>query len=267
MPSTTIRKGYVDTPGGQIHYRATGPQDGPPLIMLHQSPSSSAMWEAVLPGLGDAGIRAIAVDMPGFGQSFVPESEPDMAWYAASILDAMTGLGIEKADVLGHHTGVSVAMQMAADAPQRVPRLILWGIPLLPPARLERLATEANPVYDHDGAELVRYLQNRAKMSGPITGIDVHMRCLVEMLQTGTHRSWGHRAVGNTDHEALLARINQPTYCLAGDREGLLEFTKEAAEKLPKGEFYCFPDAGLDVADEYPAEFVANVADWLKCTA
>lgn len=257
-----VRKGYVDTPSGQVHYREAG--SGEPLILLHQSPSSSRMWEAVLPGLGDAGVRAIALDMPGFGESFVPESEPSMQWYAEAMLAAADGLGLGQFDLLGHHTGASVAMQMAADHPERVRTVLLWGVPLLPPERLERLATEAAPTYSVDGSEVARYLQSRSNMSGPICGVDVHIRSLIEMLQTGDHRPWGHRAVGKTDHEALLARIDQPLYCLAGEREGLLEATRRAATMRPNADFFEMPNAGLDVADEYPSEFVTIITDWLK---
>ena len=56
------RKGYADGPFGQIHYQEAG--SGTPLLLLHQSPSSSEMFEAAYQPLAERGIRAIGVDTP-----------------------------------------------------------------------------------------------------------------------------------------------------------------------------------------------------------
>jgi pimeloyl-ACP methyl ester carboxylesterase len=71
------RKGYADGPFGQVHCQWLG--DGVPLLLLHQSPSSSEMFAAVYPLLAASGIRAIGIDSPGFGQSDPPSGTPTIA--------------------------------------------------------------------------------------------------------------------------------------------------------------------------------------------
>ena len=55
-----------------IAYREAGPADGPVALLVHGYPSSSFMWRRPLEALADAGWRAVAPDLPGFG-----DSEPD----------------------------------------------------------------------------------------------------------------------------------------------------------------------------------------------
>ena len=61
----TIRRGYADTPLGQLHYAETG--TGPTLLLLHQTPRSWDEFRAVA-GLID-GYRIVMPDLPGYGAS------------------------------------------------------------------------------------------------------------------------------------------------------------------------------------------------------
>ena len=66
-----IRKAYVETPDGQIHYRVKE-GSGTPIVCFHQTASSSAMFErfmAAYPGPEPV----YALDTPGFGGSFDPK--------------------------------------------------------------------------------------------------------------------------------------------------------------------------------------------------
>src|ERR687894_744135 len=52
-----------------LSYREAGPADGPVALMLHGFPESSFMWTGVMPAVADAGWRAVAPDLAGFGDS------------------------------------------------------------------------------------------------------------------------------------------------------------------------------------------------------
>ncbi len=52
-----------------LAYREHGPADGPVVLFVHGWPESSYMWRRPLEVLGDAGFRAIAPDLPGYGSS------------------------------------------------------------------------------------------------------------------------------------------------------------------------------------------------------
>ncbi len=263
MGTSVMRKGYVDTSGGQLHYRAAG--TGRPLILLHQSPSSGAMWEPVVPGLGQAGFSAVSLDMPGYGMSDVPPHKPDVDDYARWIVEAADALGFQTFDLLGHHTGASIALVIADRYPDRVGKLVLWGVPHLPPPRMDRLANEQPFSYSKDGHEVQEHWVNRGNASANYTP-EIGLRSLIERLQLGNnHRSaWGHNAIGVVDHDALLRRIKQPTLIMDGPLDvSTYQASIDSAKIMPNAQFLEMAGASMDVADEQPEAFVENVRKFL----
>ncbi|MFN8535195.1 MAG: alpha/beta hydrolase [Dehalococcoidia bacterium] len=258
-----FRKGYVDTSFGQIHYREAG--EGAPLVLLHQTPSSSAMWDPVLPLFGEAGYRCVAFDMLGFGNSAMPESKPAGREYAQAMVEAAQALGIQQADVLGHHTGVTVAMIQADEFPDTVRKLVLWGIPLLPAAALDRLRNEGPSTYGEEGAELTRFWVNRRRMSRPEASTELSIRWMIERLQMGLNTHWAHNMVGETDHVTLLKRLRQPILLMCGQLDtSTWQATLDAKALRPELPFVAIENSSLDVADEYPGAFVRAVHGFLS---
>ena len=122
------RRGYVDGPTGQIHFRCFGA--GIPLILSHQSPSSSNMFQKAYPILADAGILAIGVDTPGFGSSDVPDPRPSVSDYASAFGPVLDHFDLSFASFLGHHTGAANVTEFAHQNPDRVDKIILNGPPI-----------------------------------------------------------------------------------------------------------------------------------------
>jgi abhydrolase domain-containing protein 14 len=69
----------VEIEGQTIHGRAAGPEAGPSLLLLHGAAFDSGTWEKLgtLALLSEAGFRAVAVDLPGFGGSKQAHADPD----------------------------------------------------------------------------------------------------------------------------------------------------------------------------------------------
>lgn len=121
---TAIRRGFVDTPEGQLHYYEAGAASLPALILLHSTPNAR-LFHAVLPLLGEQ-LRAIAMDTPGYGDSTRPPVPyTEVAQYSARVAQLLDGLDIEHAHLLGHMTGAVFAAETAAAFPERVERLAL----------------------------------------------------------------------------------------------------------------------------------------------
>ena len=76
-----VRRGYVDTPGGQVHYRRSGLPGRPVIGFFHQTASSGRMFELVMRELG-LRYDCYAFDTPGFGQSWQPTEVPSVRWLA-----------------------------------------------------------------------------------------------------------------------------------------------------------------------------------------
>src|SRR5512147_2264507 len=98
--TSPVRRGYVDVPFGQVHYRVAG--YGPPVVLLHDSPRSSAMHEELISALADE-FTAIAIDTPGYGRSspLPAEPRPEIPDYAAALGAALDALGIGRCVVYG----------------------------------------------------------------------------------------------------------------------------------------------------------------------
>ncbi len=118
-----IKRAFLDTEDGQIHYRIGG--EGEPLILLHQNTKSSDEYRELMPILMKEKKLVIAMDFMGFGESDKPPRMYYIEDYAKTVTLLLDKLGIKKANLLGHHTGAFVAAEVAAKYPERVNKLVL----------------------------------------------------------------------------------------------------------------------------------------------
>jgi pimeloyl-ACP methyl ester carboxylesterase len=111
---------------GQVSVELEDDGRGEPVLLLHGFPTTRALWKGVAPALVQAGYRAIAPDLVGYGGSSCPAgAEPDMASQAAWLIGLLDALGIERATVVAHDVGTAAAQILVARAPERVRRLVL----------------------------------------------------------------------------------------------------------------------------------------------
>ena len=123
-----MRRGYADTPSGQVHYIMEGAGDA--LVLLHQAPLSARTYLGLIPELSPR-FRVIAVDTPGCGSSDPPGADAEIGDLSGAVVHVLDALGIERTHVFGLHTGASIGAEVAAGWPSRVDRLVLMGFPLI----------------------------------------------------------------------------------------------------------------------------------------
>ena len=121
---TVIRRAYAADALGQLHYAEAGA--GAPLLLIGETPRSHRFFEPLLPLLAPT-VRAIAIDLPGLGNSHGLPEPTSIRALAARMAEFLDALGIERAHVFGMHTGNKVAAALAADWPDRMGRLVLAG--------------------------------------------------------------------------------------------------------------------------------------------
>ncbi len=158
----TIETLQVEVAGQAIHGRAAGPADGPGVLLLHGAAFDSGTWEELgtLRVLADAGLRAVAIDLPGYARSKAARADPQT--FLAALIPA---LGIEAPVLVSPSMSGSFSFPLVLAAPERLggfvpvapvqtpryarrirgsklPALIVWGEKdrLFPTSQAELLA-------------------------------------------------------------------------------------------------------------------------------
>src|SRR6266576_3750183 len=118
--SIASRTAEID--GVKLHYLTAG--HGPSLILLHGYAETSLMWRPIIPVLAER-FTVIAPDLPGIGDSAIPNDGLDMKSAAIRMHGLARSLGIQKAEVVGHDIGLMVAYAYAAQFPAEVTKLVV----------------------------------------------------------------------------------------------------------------------------------------------
>lgn len=85
LPGYAFARHYQDIPDARfgalrMHFVDEGPRDAPVVLMLHGEPTWSFLYRKIIPLVADAGYRAVAPDMIGFGRSDKPASRSDFSY-------------------------------------------------------------------------------------------------------------------------------------------------------------------------------------------
>jgi pimeloyl-ACP methyl ester carboxylesterase len=111
------------TSEGEISTMQAG--SGPPVLLLHGLGASKASFLPTVAALADHH-RAIAIDLPGFGDSVKPLRAPyHPPYFARAVGAVLDALGLERADVVGNSMGGRVAIELGLRHPERVRRMAL----------------------------------------------------------------------------------------------------------------------------------------------
>ena len=118
---------YADVDGLRLAYVETGPADGEPVLLLHGEPSWSFLYRTVMPVLAEAGLRAIAADLAGFGRSDKPAEIGDHSF--ARHVEWMRGLAFDRLDLrgltlVGQDWGGLIGLRLVAENLDRFARVV-----------------------------------------------------------------------------------------------------------------------------------------------
>jgi haloalkane dehalogenase len=163
LPDFPYEPHYADVPshdGGTLRmaWVEDGPVDADPVLLLHGEPSWSFLYRTMIPILAEAGHRAIAADLVGFGRSDKPLDMADhtyarhVEWTRALIADV---LDLQNITLVGQDWGGLIGLRLAAEHPRRFARIVAanTGLPTGDQAMPEiwhqfRGAVQTAPVLD-----------------------------------------------------------------------------------------------------------------------
>ena len=251
------RRGYADVAHGQLHYHEHG--EGEPVILLHQTPSSSTMFQRVMRAF-PAGYRLIAVDTPGFGLSDPPPRPPSsLSWYADALSGFLDALEIPRAHLVGHHTGANIAVEFAASYPARVDRLVASGLSQTVTS-LQRFwkfsgITRWEP--DGDGEFLQRWPMSF--LPGRCGDAQAFLSELISALQAGPNYWWAYNCVFEHPAAVRAAAVSAPTLLIVvtGDSSDLRIAAGDLAERM--GWPLVVLEGSSRLPFERPEEFAAAI--------
>ncbi|MGW4967590.1 alpha/beta fold hydrolase [Nonomuraea sp. NPDC004186] len=123
----------VPVPGGRIHVAEQG--SGPLVLLVHGFPESWYSWRRQLPALAQAGYRAVALDVRGYGRSSKPATEDGYRMLALveDNIALVRALGEESAVIIGHDWGSNIAATSALLHPEVFRAVGLLSVPYAPP--------------------------------------------------------------------------------------------------------------------------------------
>jgi haloalkane dehalogenase len=131
LPGYGFAPHYVDVPSGdgdtlRMHYVDEGPRNGSTVLLLHGEPSWSYLYRKMIPVLVDAGLRAVAIDLVGFGRSDKPTSRDDYTYqrHVDWTRAAVEAIGVRDATFVGQDWGGLIGLRLVAEHPDRFARVV-----------------------------------------------------------------------------------------------------------------------------------------------
>ncbi len=239
-----IRRIYP-TPFGQMHLRSNDGK-GVPLVLLHMSPRSGAMWELLQKRLERP---THAPDRLGYGFSDAPPWPLSLEQYAQGTVDTLMAAGIEgDIDLLGMHTGSFEAIEVAHQLGSRVRRVIVVGMPLFSAAeqqrQLEKYSEQPLKPATEGGHVLGAWRGGFAFRQPPHDLGEVHRRFVEHVLAANPGAAF--RAACGYPIEKKLKSLKAPLRVFA-PHDDIIEQTLRVKPLLKDGATYVdLPELGQD---------------------
>lgn len=122
LPGEPADATFAQIDGARVRYTDEG--QGPAVVLIHGFASSLETWQDVRPAL--QGHRVVTLDLKGFGWTDRPEGDYSPTVQGRLVLSLLDHLGIDRASVVAHSWGSSVALAMALEHPERVDKIALY---------------------------------------------------------------------------------------------------------------------------------------------
>jgi pimeloyl-ACP methyl ester carboxylesterase len=257
----------VDVPGGRLAVHDFG--SGAPIVLLHASIVDSWAWEPLTPFLLEAGYRVVAYDRRGSGAS----TTEDVAFsHRADAVAVMDALGIGRACLVGNSMGALIAVDTAAEYPERCVAVValapgVSGFWPQPSPEEVALFDEMERLEDIGDADAIADLDVRAWVDGPgqpSSRVPSDIRELVREMDRANNapgRIKGRPIYLDPPASERLERLTMPILAVAGglDFSETLASARFLEERVPSARAIVLPDVAHMMGFEAPAELAAEI--------
>ncbi len=267
MPGEPDGARFAAIDGARIRYTDAG--SGPPVVLVHGFASSLETWDLLAPQLARRN-RVIALDLKGFGWSDRPEGDYSPEAQAKLVWALLDSLKIDRASVVGHSWGASIALAMTLAQPERVARVALYDAWVfeeqLPTffhlARAPGLGEAMFSLWydERPDDKLEHAFYDKDRIPEPLVAA---VEKALERPGTKAAALAAVRGQRFADVEARYRTITQPALVLWGreDEVTTLSMGERLARELPKARLVVYPRCGhfpmLEAATASTAELAA----------
>lgn len=131
MTANAYEHCFIQTNNITLHTVLAGPEDGPPVILLHGFPELWFGWHNQIPFLARQGFRVIVPDQRGYNLSDKPRrvSAYHLHELAKDVTGLMDALGYQDVYLAGHDWGAAVGWWLALHQPQRLRKMAILNVP------------------------------------------------------------------------------------------------------------------------------------------
>jgi pimeloyl-ACP methyl ester carboxylesterase len=267
----------VELAGASVNYVEIG--EGAPLLFIHGVSGCWQNWLENLPHFAAAGRRCVALDLPGFGASPMPEWPISMDGYGTLVRDFSERLGLDGATLVGNSMGGLIATELALAAPQLFERLVLVSAAgIINTWRPEERAVATawawrhfSPLFADRGRQIVTRPRLRRAVFGPFVRFPNRLDedVLVEQIVNGLRQADGFEpaldSLIHTDFRERLATIEMPTMIVWGLSDRVVPVAAAASyhRRIPRSRLELFERTGHVPQLERPLRFNALLQEFL----
>ena len=242
---------FATTRGSATIHGTESIADGAPAtLLLHAGVADRRSWFQVMELLADKGMRCVAYDQRGYGDT---ESADEPYRHRDDLAAVLDDRGLDSAILVGASRGGQVALDFTLAMPERVLALMLVGsapgdAPFPhPPERVAALFREIEEADESGDLEKVNELEARAWLDGPLAQPQRVGSPLRTLFLNMNGRALGAAPTGtpapfDATWEALPA-LRQPVSILVGelDNPSLVAAAKATADRIPNARFLVLP--------------------------
>jgi haloalkane dehalogenase len=256
----------------ELAYREAGPADGPVALLVHGYPSSSYMWEPLLSALAGAGWRAVAPDLPGYGDS---EVDRPATWgrHVEALARFAAALELRDVVLVVHDWGGLIALRWACDTLGAVRGLVISDTGFFADGKWHGLADVMRT--PGTGEELVDNMTREAfgaalgSMSPGMddAALDEYFKACADddrrRAQLELYRSGEFAEL--RPYEGRLAALGVPVLLLWGEQDAFVPVVsaRRFEAELPDTELVVLDGVGHFLFDDEPGRTTAVVMDFL----
>jgi len=283
LPDYPFLPNYVTVAGGKLrmHFVDEGPSDAAPILCLHGEPSWSFLYRKMIPRFVEAGYRAIAPDLPGFGRSDKPSKRGDYtyAYHVQWMRQFIEQLDLRGITLVVQDWGGLIGLRLVADMPERFSRIVTanTGLPTGQQPLSKAFHAWKNFVEQTPTFDIGRTIQNGCTSSLPNEVVAAYNAPFPsEEYKAGARVFPGLVPISPDDPAAianlaawnLLSRINTPWLTAFSDKDPITTGGEMIfQQQIPgaKGQPHTtITGAGHFLQEDRGEEFSRVILGWLK---